>query len=183
MNRPSIYQKKLVHQSFWMFTLNEMRMKTMFSFRTHMNHSLCTSKVKNINFFFLFLIFLILITRNANGNNIYAIHESFMIQSWRRLNSSSNQSITFVIRCFIQSLSLSLKYISKKLSSHPSCSLSFSSYPSSYPTTILSLFFIISFTINLAPKMYPSNYQFALQRNRLVHGMANFSAEVHSSKK
>lgn len=95
MNRPSIYQKKLVHQSFWMFTLNEMRMKTMFSFRTHMNHSLCTSKVKNINFFFLFLIFLILITRNANGNNIYAIHESFMIQSWRRLNSSSNQSITF----------------------------------------------------------------------------------------
>lgn len=57
MNRPSIYQKKLVHQSFWMFTLNEMRMKTMFSFRTHMNHSLCTSKVKNINFFFFFSSF------------------------------------------------------------------------------------------------------------------------------
>lgn len=80
---------------------------------------------------------------------LYMNHSWF--EAWR-LNSS-NQSITFVIRCFIQSLFLSLKYVSKKLSSHPSCSLSFSSYPSSYPTTILSLFFIISFTINLAPKI------------------------------
>lgn len=121
----------------------------MFSFRTRMNHPLCTSKVKNIFFFCKSFWFWSLEMQIKIIFTLYMNHSWF--EAWR-LNSS-NQSITFVIRCFIQSLFLSLKYVSKKLSSHPSCSLSFSSYPSSYPTTILSLFFIISFTINLAPKI------------------------------
>lgn len=150
MNRPSYLSKEIgssvilnVH-----FGWNVDENNVFFS-HTHESSLMYIQSEKYIFFFYRSFWFWSLEMQMKTIFTLYMNHSWF--EAWR-LNSS-NQSITFVIRCFIQSLFLSLKYVSKKLSSHPSCSLSFSSYPSSYPTTILSLFFIISFTINLAPKI------------------------------
>lgn len=105
---------------------------------------------------------------------LYMNHSWF--EAWR-LNSS-NQSITFVIRCFIQSLSLSLLNTFRKNSHLIHLAHCHSRVTPRVIQQQSSHYFSSSHLQSiLHQRLYPSNYQFALQTNRLVPGMANFSAE------
>lgn len=81
-----------------------MWMKTMFSFRTRNESSLMYVQSEKYFFFCKYFWFWSLEMQMKTIFMLYMNHSWF--EAWR-LNSS-NQSITFVIRCFIQSLSLSL---------------------------------------------------------------------------
>lgn len=171
MNRPSYLSKEIgssvilnVH-----FGWNVDENNVFFS-HTHESSLMYIQSEKYIFFFYRSFWFWSLEMQIKIIFMLYMNHSWF--EAWR-LNSS-NQSITFVIRCFIQSLSLSLLNTFRK-NSHlihlAHCHSRVIQQQSSHYFSSSHLQSI------LHQRLYPSNYQFALQTNRLVPGMANFSAE------